>query len=57
MTDLWDLAEFRREKLRSWWWSLTEEEREQKRAEFMEKFRTDSDFEARVRKLLQEEEA
>ena len=53
MTPLWLAAV---EKLAEWWWSLTDEEREQGRAQFLQQMNDDPEFAERVMKLLREEQ-
>jgi hypothetical protein len=43
-------------RLSQWWWSLTEERREEIRDEFLRKYENDPEFHARVREVLIERE-
>jgi hypothetical protein len=47
-------SELREAKLRAWWPTLTEEQREGARAQFMRKFHNDPEFREAVRKVLRE---
>lgn len=43
------------EDLARWWWGLTNDEREIKRAEFIQKMQDDPEFASAVVRLLREE--